>query len=210
MSSPHNDSRPKPIWKRTWIILSAIVVTGAPLLDFATGAIGIVEKVAEWCSPPAPALVRISTEPVPDGPTCLRFSFERLPSEFTLGKIRFNVLAASGFRSGAHIAATPVYRQDRDLRVPTNVLNGRVKAIEHPVDVQSERENDAAIVTVCPVPADPGTSASLTLVPSFVSVAGTPIEDIEASTDDGSPVDKGFDVAVAPRPLTQGPALRSE
>ena len=89
-------------------------------------------------------------------------------------------------------------------------MNGQAKAIEHPVKIQSQKENDAAIVTVCPVPVHPSTTASLTLVPSLFSVAGNLIENIDISTDDGSPIDRGLDVAVAPHPPTPGPTLRSE
>ena len=218
MSPPHNSSRPKRLWKRPWIVFTAIAAAAATPLAFVTGAIEIVEKVVDWSSPPSIALVRITTEPVLGGPTCLRFSFERLPSEFTLGKIRFTVLAASEFRFNVHpepetnprIAARPVHRQHRQMQVPTHVMNGQVDVIEHAVDVQSDKENDAAIVSLCPVPVDSGISARLTVVPSFVSLAGNPIENIEASTHDGSPIGEGLDLAVAPYPRTSGPDFQTK
>ncbi len=83
------------------------------MLDFAMGAIGIVGKAVEWFSCPSPAVVRITKEPVANGPTCLKFSFDRLPAQFTLGKIHFTVIATSELRSTAHVAAKPVYRQKR-------------------------------------------------------------------------------------------------
>ena len=89
-------------------------------------------------------------------------------------------------------------------------MDGHVNVIEHPVGIQADKENDAAHVTICPVPANPGTSASLTLVPLFFSVAGNPIENIEISTDDDSPIDKGLDVTVVPRPLIPGSNLQSK
>ena len=39
------------------------------------------------------------------------------------------------------------------------------------------------IVSVCPAPAKRGMSANLTVVPSFSSVAGEPIENIESHRD---------------------------
>ena len=118
MSPPDTDTRPTSVWKKPWIFLTAIVAVGAPVLDFTTGAIGVVEKAVEWFYPPSPALVRITRAQEPNGPTCLEFSFERLPSDFTLGKIRFDVLATSGVQSKLRIATKPVYEQDRDCECP--------------------------------------------------------------------------------------------
>ena len=68
-------------------------------------------------------------------------------------------------------------------------MDGQLKVIERAVDVQSEKQNDSAIVFTCPVPVDSRLSARLTVVPWFHSVAGNPIENIDASTHAGSPID---------------------
>ena len=210
MTPPQTDPPPTPIWKKLWIALAGLAVAGAAVLDFATGAIGIVEKVVECYSPPSPALVSITLEPVPNGPTCLKFSFERLPSDFTLGKIRFTVIAISGLQSTAHVAARSVYRQGKDMTVPTNVMTGERIEIDHDIDIQAQKASDAAVVAVCPIPVDPGMSANVTVVPSFLSLAGQPIENIETSTDDGSLIDDGIELAVVRYPSPSSPNFQTE
>ncbi len=96
------------------------------------------------------------------------------------------------------------------MKVPTNVMEGKVNWIDHAVDIQAQQESDAAIVHVCPIPFDPGTSANLTVVPSFFSLADAPIENIEISTADGSPVKDGIELAVVRYPSTSSPAYQTE
>ena len=211
MSPPQTDPPPAPLWKKPWFVLTGLALVATPVLGVATGAIGIVEKAVEWFCPPSPALVRITREPVTNGPTCLKFSFERLPSDFTLGNIRFTVTATSELRSTVSIAARSPYRnKEKDMKVPTDVMKGEVKEIKHSVEIQAEKENDAAIVSVCPVPAHPGTSVNLTVVPSFLSLAGNPIENIEIGTDDGSSVEKGIELVVVRYPSTSGTTYQTE
>ena len=190
--------------------MSGIAIVGAPVLDFVTGAIGITGKVIELFSQPPPALASVDTRQVHNGPTCLSIAFERLPSDFTLGRIQFDVIATSDLRHVSYTAAKPVFRAGRDMKVPPEVMEGTVDKMSHEVNFQAEGEDDAAIVEVCPVPLRQGMSARLTVVPSFLSLAGEPIENIEVKTVNGSSLESGIELTVVRFPSTRSPDYQTE
>ena len=210
MSPTQKDSASVPLWKKPWIVVSGIAIVGASVLDFMTGAIGIAEKVVEIFSQPPLALAKIETRKVNNGPTCVKFAFERLPSDFTLGEIQFNVIATSDLRHVNYAATIPVFRADLDMKVGPDVLEGKVAKMSHEVNIQAEKDNDAAIVDVCPIPLLQGMSARLTVVPSFLSLAGEPIENIEIKTVDGSSIERGIELTVARYPTTLSPDYQIE
>ena len=212
-----------PVWKKKWVQVTGVGIAGvvAITVEITTGVIGIVNFTTKHFFPPPPIQVLVTPESAPNRPACLKFSFERVPSDFTLGKIRFKVttvllldslIAAPepGFRRGPKVTAKrPHEPRKKDMVVPVDVINGKAKFVDHNVMIQAEKENDAFTVPVCAVLMSGSTSITMTVVPSFFSLTMKPIENIEVRTADNLPVEKGIQLKVTPRRTVSNPSLRT-
>ena len=193
-----------PTRRKFWNVYR-IAAFVASVFGIITGVFWFFEETYELCCSSPPALVKVTTISDDTGPICLKFAFEQLPSDFTLGRIQFKVIAASELSYLHFAGAHPIWQKwtDRDMAVSDEVMEGKVDKIFHEVNIQADKNDDAAIVVVCPVSSDPGMSAELTVVPSFLSVTDVLIENIKIKTGGESSDEDGIKLTVRAFPSYQ-------
>ena len=176
--------------KRIWVLFTGLIVAATIFLNFGTSVIDFVQSfVSNFVSPPPP-LVSIRTKGENQPNKCIEFGFERLPANFTLGRISFRIIERQGPIPIAGDMAAQVLHMPVNKQLSPSIFADESKEFDFDVSFQSERDNDAAIVDFCPTLTMPGTRGSLTVVPAFLSVAGQHIQDLEILYD-GKPVKEG-------------------
>ena len=177
--------------KKYWALITGLIVTATIILDFATSVFGFVQPLVRFfCSHPPP-LVAIQTKGENQPNKCIEFGFERLSANFTLGRISFQIIERQGPTPITGDMAAQVFRMSvNKLLSPSIFSDESNEEFDIAVNFQSERDHDAAIVDFCPTLTMSGQRGSLTVVPTFLSIAGQKIENLEISYD-GKPVEEG-------------------
>lgn len=178
--------------KSTWALISGVAIGATLLLDLATSAIGVVQPIYRLIVGSPLPLVSIRKSIEEGQNECLKFGFERLPSDFTLGRIVFQILDSKGPTplSGDMMASVTSMSVNKFL--PLSVFSADTKNFEFEINLQSERENDTVIVSLCPILEMPGIQGVLVVKPEFLSVAGRPINHLETLVEGGGSLEDGI------------------
>ena len=135
---------------------------------------------------------------IDSGGTCLEFGFEKLPEDFNLGKIHFEIIDTYGPTPitgdmAAHVLKLPrVY-----VELSPAILSGNKKKLVFSAPFQAQKKNDTALVDFCPILTMSGWSGELVVVPSFFSVANELIEDIKMTTNEGASIEEGITIILS-------------
>lgn len=210
-------TRRRPFWKHRWVRISAVLTAIAAFVGFVADLSSVVSAVDDYFAddPPSP-MVEISPVDV-SGHQCTRFVFSRLPKDFTLSRIRFQIVDSEGPSPFSGHMASKILRLHVNQELPPAVLTGETTEFSaNPEPFQANQRNDAAVVNYCAMLNRPGFRGQIHAVPTFFSISNDRIEDIEVVTHDGTPIAEGFTIdlsrpknaAVSPaklelRPVTQ-------
>ena len=171
-------------WKKVWIIASGVLVASATILDVTTNSIGVVRTLRSSFVGPPMAMVKVRAVEREIGGMCIKFSFYKLPSDFNVGKISFDIVDRHGPAAIAGDMAARIKEFTVNKVLSPSVFSAETEKFEFEMNLQSERDNDAGIVDFCPTLTMMGTKGTLTLFPSFFSVGGEPIKDIKVILPD--------------------------
>lgn len=176
----------------TWALLSGVVLGATLLLDLTTSAISVVQPIVRLITGSPSPLVSVRKSIKEGQQECLEFGFERLPSDFTLGRIEFQIVESKGPTPISGDMLASVFRMSVNLVLPLSVFSPDTKKIEFKVNLQAKRENDAAKIILCPILKMPGTQGILVVRPEFLSVTGRPIKNLEPLVDDDISLEDGI------------------
>lgn len=194
-NNPLNDPQS---WKKLWIAISGVIVAVVSVFDLITNSFGFIETVIEWSYSPPQAIVHVSSINIESGGTCLEFGFEKLPSDFNLGKIHFKIIDTYGPTPITGDMAAHVLRLPRVyVELSPAILSGNKKELVFSAPFQANKRNDTALVDFCPILTMSGWSGKLVVIPSFFSVANELIEDIKMTTNEGVSIEEGITIILS-------------
>ena len=185
------------VLKRAGILVSGVVVAAAAVLDVATDSIGLVRTMTNLFVQPS-ALVRVRPVVKPTGQMCIEFAFDKLPLGFNVGTIEFEIIGRHGPVSMMGDMAAPVPTITANEELSPAVFSAETEKIDFDARFQADQENDAALVDYCPTLTMPGLKGKLTLVPSFFSIAGEPIQGIRIVTgQERTSIEEGVEISLS-------------
>ena len=183
----------RPVWKKRWLRLSVALMAAATFFEFATNSFGFGQLVVGLISAPRAPSVTAGER----APHCIRFAFEHLPADFTVGNIVFRIVDRFGpVPMGGDMAAI-VVPLPVNIELSPTVFSQETSEFPCPVELQSERDGDAAIVDLCATLTMPGMRGHLVVVPSFYSLGGKRIRDLDIVTETGTPIELGLPLVLS-------------
>ena len=192
----HGSSSTRPRG-RLWAAVSAVIASTVVLVDLFTSSIGLVETVGKWIVPPPTPQVLVTPFETDGGTECLEFAFSDLPEDFEMGKVHLRVVEGRGPTPLSGNMSAEILHVLVNMEVSPAIVAGGPEPIVFRAAFTAEKENDNAIVDFCPILTTPGAGAEIRVVPSFLALNGTPIDAIEVSTHDQSPVEHGVSVRLS-------------
>ena len=188
-------SRHQSFFRKKWATALGLMAIVVLVIDFFTKSIGVVTTVTTWVGPRP--LVHISSVDTEGGGTCLRFGFDKLPENFDLGTIRFDIVEVKGPYPIAGDQAAEIFEQGVTMELSPIDLLDRSNEIACQASIAAAKEGDAAYFEFCPTLAKPGERLELRVIPSLFTPAGKKISDIEISYHDDSADTDGVKVVLS-------------
>jgi hypothetical protein len=161
-----------------WAGIAAGLTALMLIFDFITKGLGVVDKIQVWCCAPPPT-VAVNVLDKPWGGQCLEFAFQDLPADFILGSIRLDIKQTQGPTQIPGNQAGGIYEAPEvNAILPLEIFFEKTP-INFEVRLQSAKPRDAAIARYCPRLDSQGSKGTLTVVPTFLTLTGTPINNLE-------------------------------
>jgi hypothetical protein len=161
-----------------WAGIAAGLTALMLIFDFITKGLGVVDKIQVWCCAPPPK-VAVSVEDKDWGGQCLRFKFEDLPADFVLGSIRLDIRQSQGPTQMTGDQAARIYEAPEvNAKLPLEIFFEKTP-INFEMPLQSTKPRDAANFRYCPRLDRQGSKGTLTVVPTFLTPTGTPINNLK-------------------------------
>ena len=187
--------------KSSWAALLAILAFLGLVIEVMFNLVGILDWGRGWFCPPVVALQVQHSAP---GPDCLKFAFDRLPKKFRLGEIGLKVVSLEGPAPISGDQAGAIFHRQIDMEVtPPRIEPGQT--ITFSAELVADRMMDSAYVELCPVLAQPGTTATISIIPVFLDVLGNSIARLEVRYPEGTSPEVGI-----PIKLTRSKSLETE
>src|SRR5262249_37021319 len=160
-----------------WAGIAAGLTALMLIFDFITKGLGGVDKIQVWCCAPPPK-VAVYVLDNDWGGQCLKFAFQDLPEDFVLGSIRLDIRQTQGPTQITGDQAANIYEAE------VNAILKPEKFYEKtPINInapfQSTKTRDAAFFCYCPILERQGSEVTLTVVPTFLTHTGTPINNLK-------------------------------